>query len=100
MVAQVSKLSQMNQLLRRGKRKGWAEYGPGHFKALRKMIVDMVGSGAGMVGGWGAQQPQAGGSTPQGDRSGRCAKRLWAAETREEGRGRLSRHRKDHAGAA
>ncbi len=42
MVSQVSKLSQMNQLLRRGKRKGWAEYGPQHFKALRKMIVDMV----------------------------------------------------------
>jgi (p)ppGpp synthase/HD superfamily hydrolase len=42
MVAQVSKLSQMNQLLRRGKRKGWAEYSPQHFKTLRKMIVDMV----------------------------------------------------------
>mmetsp|Transcript_2426 Transcript_2426/g.6180 ORF Transcript_2426/g.6180 Transcript_2426/m.6180 type:complete len:1385 (-) Transcript_2426:794-4948(-) len=42
MVAKVSKLSQMNQLLRRGKRKGWAEYSPQHFKSLRKMIVDMV----------------------------------------------------------
>jgi hypothetical protein len=42
-VSKVSKLSQMNQLLRRGKRKGWAEYSPQHFKSLRKMIVDMVG---------------------------------------------------------
>jgi hypothetical protein len=41
-VSKVSKLSQMNQLLRRGKRKGWAEYSPQHFKSLRKMIVDMV----------------------------------------------------------
>ncbi|KAJ9514706.1 hypothetical protein QJQ45_028414, partial [Haematococcus lacustris] len=42
-VSKVSKLSQMNQLLRRGKRKGWAEYGPQHFKALRKMMIDMEG---------------------------------------------------------
>ncbi len=32
MVGQVSQLSAMNQLLRRGKRKGWAEYGPQHFQ--------------------------------------------------------------------
>eukprot|EP00798_Chlamydomonas_sp_ICE-L_P016192 gene16192-22355_t len=32
----------MNQLLRRGKRKGWASYNESHFKALRKMIMDMV----------------------------------------------------------
>ena len=42
MVFKVSKLSQMNQLLRRGKRKGWARFSPQHFQALRKMIVDMV----------------------------------------------------------
>eukprot|EP00798_Chlamydomonas_sp_ICE-L_P015720 gene15720-21840_t len=42
MVSQVSKLSQMNQLLRRGKRKGWARYSEEHFKQLRKIIMDMV----------------------------------------------------------
>ncbi|KAG1681598.1 hypothetical protein FOA52_014106 [Chlamydomonas sp. UWO 241] len=41
MVANVSRLSSMNQLLRRGKRKGWAQYTPEHFRMLRKMIVDL-----------------------------------------------------------
>ncbi|KXZ48441.1 hypothetical protein GPECTOR_28g851 [Gonium pectorale] len=38
LVGQVSKLSQMNQLLRRGKR----QYSPDHFKQLRKLIVDLA----------------------------------------------------------
>ncbi|GLI66621.1 hypothetical protein VaNZ11_010546 [Volvox africanus] len=42
LVNQVSKLSQMNQLLRRGKRQGWAQYSPDHFKQLRKLIVDLA----------------------------------------------------------
>ncbi|GAX73519.1 hypothetical protein CEUSTIGMA_g971.t1 [Chlamydomonas eustigma] len=39
MVSSVSKLSQMNQLMRRGKRQGWAEYSPEDFRAVRKMIM-------------------------------------------------------------
>lgn len=42
MVSRVSKLSQMNQLLRRGKRQGWTEYSPDHFKQLKKVRCGAV----------------------------------------------------------
>jgi (p)ppGpp synthase/HD superfamily hydrolase len=40
-VDRVSKLSQMNQLLRRGRRQGWTEASTEHFRQLRKLIVDL-----------------------------------------------------------
>lgn len=42
MVYKVSNLSKMNQLLRRCKRTGLADYSQEHLKQLKKMIVDMV----------------------------------------------------------
>ena len=40
-VAKISQLSQMNQLLRRGKRQGFTDYTPDQFRQLRKMIIDL-----------------------------------------------------------
>ncbi|GFR50313.1 hypothetical protein Agub_g12507, partial [Astrephomene gubernaculifera] len=42
LVGRVSQLSQMNQLLRRGKRQGWSQTSPDHQRRLRRLIVDLA----------------------------------------------------------